>query len=315
VRRLTALSLLLAAAACAPGGDRPLWGDAPVQPLDLRGELATTEVPLLGEVELTLDLYVGEGLEVDFEPALPEGFDGAVAAREPRPLEDGGAWRRFTLLLRPTQLGELTIPPYEAKAKPEEGAEDGPVATTREWTVTVTTLLADSGPAVEAPAPLFPPRFEFLPWLAGGVALVALVAALWWWRRRAPKTDQTEGTPVPAHVKARRALGRLRNEPRSTPAQVERFYVEVSNILRVYLEERFGLHAPERTTEEFLAEIESGDTLTSEQRVRLRPFLTQCDLVKFARALPGEEVHLETFEIADQFVESTREDHVREGAA
>jgi hypothetical protein len=36
--------------------------------------------------------------------------------------------------------------------------------------------------------------------------------------------------------------------PRGTEAEVERFYVEVSDVLRTYVEERFGLRAPERTT-------------------------------------------------------------------
>ncbi len=40
-------------------------------------------------------------------------------------------------------------------------------------------------------------------------------------------------------------------------------------------------------------------------------FLGQCDLVKFARLIPQSEVHEQTFDIADAFVEQTRPDAVQ----
>ena len=113
---------------------------------------------------------------------------------------------------------------------------------------------------------------------------------------------------MPPHVNALRALQRLRGAPRTTSAQVDAFYVEVSSVLRVYLEERFGLRAPELTTEEFLLGLESGDQLARGHRAELERFLMQCDLVKFAAVVPGENEHLATFALAEAFVESTRAD-------
>ena len=37
--------------------------------------------------------------------------------------------------------------------------------------------------------------------------------------------------------------------------RIKEFYERISNILRHYIEHRFDLHAPERTTEEFLYEL------------------------------------------------------------
>jgi len=124
-------------------------------------------------------------------------------------------------------------------------------------------------------------------------------------RSRAPLPGEIA---VPPHTKALRALARLRGAARTTPAQVEAYYVEVSNVLRVYLEERFGLRAPERTTEEFLRELEGGDQLAREHRTELERFLSQCDLVKFAAVVPTEHDHLAMFALAEAFVESTRSD-------
>ena len=72
--------------------------------------------------------------------------------------------------------------------------------------------------------------------------------------------------------------------------------------------------------EEFLVEVEKGNSLDLAHRHGLRAFLLQCDLVKFARLLPQPSVHEETFKTAEIFIEATREDRtesgqLREGAA
>ena len=71
-------------------------------------------------------------------------------------------------------------------------------------------------------------------------------------------------------------------------AQPKPFCILVSDTIRVYLEERFDFHAPERTTEEFLHELQGTDLLSAEQKEKLGEFLERCDLVKFAKYEPGE---------------------------
>ncbi|CAN5212540.1 hypothetical protein BH23VER1_BH23VER1_07520 [soil metagenome] len=58
----------------------------------------------------------------------------------------------------------------------------------------------------------------------------------------------------------------------------------VSDILRAYLERRFGLRAPRQTTEEFLAAVaaDPGPPL-GDQRELLADFLGHCDLGKFGK--------------------------------
>jgi hypothetical protein len=62
----------------------------------------------------------------------------------------------------------------------------------------------------------------------------------------------------------------------------------VSDTVRFYLEERFTFHAPERTTEEFLHELQNTNLLLPDQKESLGEFLKRCDLVKFARYEPRE---------------------------
>jgi hypothetical protein len=162
---------------------------------------------------------------------------------------------------------------------------------------------------VEAPAPLFPARRAIWPWLAVVAAILALGGVLAWsWirsrRSGAPGVVQPE---LPPEVIARRALAELRAARLDSEAAVEAYYVAVSQVLRVYLERRFGLHAPERTTEEFLPEIERSGVLAPAQCRELRRFLTQCDLVKFAALHPGADVHGEVLATATDLVDRTAE--------
>ncbi len=67
-----------------------------------------------------------------------------------------------------------------------------------------------------------------------------------------------------------------------------RWYVgEVSDAVRGYLEGRFGLRAPEQTTEEFLAGLAGKELPGMGDSAGLGEFLGWCDLVKFAGWKPG----------------------------
>ena len=54
------------------------------------------------------------------------------------------------------------------------------------------------------------------------------------------------------------------------------------------MEERFEFHAPDRTTEEFLYELQESQLLTPSQKQSLADFLAGCDLIKFAKYEPTE---------------------------
>ena len=71
------------------------------------------------------------------------------------------------------------------------------------------------------------------------------------------------------------------------------------------MEERFNFRAPERTTEEFLNDLQRTDRLTRDQKDSLGQFLTNCDLVKFAKYEPGEKELRDLHASAVRLVEET----------
>lgn len=116
--------------------------------------------------------------------------------------------------------------------------------------------------------------------LAAGLATI-LALAWTWWRRRKVDVETARLTPPDEIARQRlQAALALINEP-------ERFCTSVSEAARGYLEGRFGLRAPEQTTEEFLADLGRNGRLAPVHRTLMEDFLTCCDLAKFAQVDPG----------------------------
>lgn len=69
-----------------------------------------------------------------------------------------------------------------------------------------------------------------------------------------------------------------------SPEKSRPYGIEVSGIIRRYVERRFGLVAPRRSTEEFLVEASASAKLEPAHRQLLAEFLGTCDFLKFARA-------------------------------
>ena len=77
------------------------------------------------------------------------------------------------------------------------------------------------------------------------------------------------------------------------------FYVELTLVVRRYIERSYGIRAPRLTTEEFLDVAQTDPSFPNDRLHNLKTFLSAADLVKFA----GVEA---TVEIAAQATESAR---------
>jgi hypothetical protein len=146
-------------------------------------------------------------------------------------------------------------------------------------------------------------------WLWAGAGLgVAAIAAVVLVRARGRKIARLVRILRPAHEVAYERLRLLVADGLVEKGMVKEFYERISDILRHYIEDRFELHAPERTTEEFLFELQSAGMLTTAQKATLAEFLNHCDLVKFAKHEPTSEQIQRTFDLTKDFIEKTKSD-------
>jgi hypothetical protein len=110
----------------------------------------------------------------------------------------------------------------------------------------------------------------------------------------------------PAHEIAYERLRVLIGQNLIESGKIKEFYEGISDILRHYIEHRFDLRAPERTTEEFLFELRNTDVLSKSDKESLAEFLNHCDMVKFAKYDPTKDQIQTTFDLVKNFIEKTK---------
>ena len=146
-------------------------------------------------------------------------------------------------------------------------------------------------------------------WLwALGIAGVTTVSIAVWVYLRQKRQAELIRIFKPAHEIAYERLRALVREDLIKAGKIKEFYELISNILRHYIEHRFNLRAPERTTEEFLIELATTEVLPAADKEDLGEFLKHCDLVKFAKYNPAAEQIQKTFDLVKDFIEKTKSD-------
>ena len=172
--------------------------------------------------------------------------------------------------------------------------------------------LKDLKPQAELPVPLDPLSFledrdnVVIATLAGGIAIAALAIYLWG-RMQSPMRPEP-GTPAEV---ALRELDRIASLGLDSDDDFKERYTMVSDCLRVYLWNRFGIPAPELTTLQTQGSLESVEMEASDAN-DLSRILNECDLVKFARFIPDEDDANRVIEQARGFVRSTGADSTAE---
>ena len=324
MRTRPARALVVAAMLClAPIGAHA--GDAPLQKTSTHGPVTATvalepTAPRIGDaVTLTLTVKSAKGVEV-LMPEFGEALD-RYRILDFVPHEgidpDGATEHTQRYRLLPPTSGPQDIPPllveFVDRRPGKQAAPEGTDAyelLTERLDFVVASVVPEGASATLAPplAPLPPrarPAAPPWPWLAGLALLLALLAPwlvrrLRAWRRRARQRS--------AYDVAAARLARLlaRAHPRGQEA-LHGFYVELSAIVRQYLEVRFELRAPEMSTEEFLAAVSRSPDLGHEHQRLLRDFLRGADLVKFAHKVPDAGENEAAIEAARRFLDETRE--------
>lgn len=289
--------------------------------------------PRLGDaLTLTLTVEAEAGVEVEL-PAFGEALGrfnivDFTPRREREEAESGGAaktvWsQRYTL--QAPMSGRQRIPSLRIEFvdnRPGQAGDAGPAESRELLTdsipIEIASVLPDGDVATElrpARGVLEPPRVSRFdrawPWLLAGVLLVLAAIGVVVWRRRARLRIR-----ITAYDKAMARLAQLEGRGLPGEEEADAWYVELSGIVRRYLEDRFGLRAPELTTEEFLHVAQRSRELTREHRALLSSFLEGCDRVKFAGYRPAENESRDAIASARQFLAETRlvEGSAREGA-
>lgn len=299
------LSLLLALTACSRTPSQTSAEATGTSPLSVSLSTNMIRVGDVFRATLTAVHPASDALSV---PDLSQGKDLVVRNRQAgrKVLADGRVQSTEAYDLTSFVVGEHTLSTDAVQFVHNDGTTTAvPFPTAR---FAVQTSLTSSNAAWRDIKGLAGWPGVFPRWVTG-LLLIALLAAIAAWIVHRfltkPRTILQYAPPPPPHETALASLKRLWAKGWIESENVEPFYTELSSIVRRYLEDRFRLRAPERTTEEFIREATTSRLLSAEHQLLTSGFLEQCDLVKFARHHPKRADMQNGYDAAERLVRET----------
>src|SRR3989339_1971542 len=226
--------------------------------------------------------------------------------------KDGYSVVERNYVLSSYEIGRHAIPSLKIKYKGSRG--EGEVAA-NEVIIDITGVIKEgelSGDIKDILPPIdVPTSFKrLIVWISVGTGLLLLSGIIcglvYKFKKRSKIQEQTFIKRTP-HEIACELLERLLKEDLIAKGLVREYYYRITNILRHYIEDRFGLLAPERTTEEFLTEMAHTNQLDATHKILIREFLERCDMVKYAKYGPSKLEIKETYDAAKRFIDETKE--------
>lgn len=269
----------------------------------------------LGElVTWTVEVEWPEGIRPPVvDPGRKLGDFEVVNARSDEAREIAGVGGRQTHAFELTvyDTGSHDIPPLDIKWRSEDGATTG-VVSTAVISIQVPEMegLDEAADVREARGPVEMVVSTFwrnviilsVPLVIGLVALL-----IWYLRRRARMRPERTEPEIPRPI-AEVALERLAELAARLPETDEEamvFYVELTEVIRVFIGKRYGFEAMERTTSEIGQALRiravskpAGEAVTE--------FLNDCDMVKFAKAPADRDTASTAVETARAIVQVNR---------
>lgn len=156
--------------------------------------------------------------------------------------------------------------------------------------------------------------YDFLPdwltdywkWILTGVILIiAGICAYLIFSRKVEVPLVPRKKPVPPYQLAMQRLNMLREENLWQSGQEKEYYTRLIDILRDYLQGRFGINAMEMTSQQITRVLNENET-TRMPNKRMKRILEIADFVKFAKVRPLPDDNNRALAEAVQFVEDTK---------
>lgn len=186
-------------------------------------------------------------------------------------------------------------------------------------TMTVTTFEIDTTTQIirDIKAPIKVPIMfqEFAGYLGGGLLLLALliIGGLYlkkYIEKRRNRVPEQVVEPESAHEHALKELQKIAGEKLWQGGKVKQYYTRMTDVLRVYIENRYVVNAMEMTTAEIVTVLKP--IVEKRQLELLSAILTTADYVKFAKYVPEFKENIACYDDAVAFVESTKLENVNQ---
>ena len=276
----------------------------------VEASIDTTHIRIGEQFRLTFSAKLNEGTSVrfplltdtfsDFEVVKKGTIDTVVAENQEKRL-------RQELTLTSFDSGYHVIPPMPFVFK--NGSSEDTVLS-EAMLLTVTTVAVDTTQEIKAIKDIVAVPFpwqDYIVYILPALLLVALGVYLWRrYNTSKPLIPRYVAPKRPAHEIALESLRRIEEEKIWQQGLVKKYYSEVTDTLRQYIEGRFNMPAMEQTTPEIIDQF--GRSVARPQETEILEFILRlADMVKFAKVIPLPPENEKIMQQAVNFVNATRQ--------
>lgn len=113
---------------------------------------------------------------------------------------------------------------------------------------------------------------------------------------------------IPAHIQAGKSLEEIHESKGWMKEDAKAYYTELTDALRLYIQNRFGINATEMTSGEVLEKMK--EIVTPEQYDEMQNLLATSDFAKFAKFQPYENEKMHHYGVVTDFVDKTKPEEV-----
>ena len=279
-----------------------------------------SEITIADRLNLKITVDIDETYEVKLPPIGEKLAEFGIVdyhTTAPELSKKGRKTISRSYVLEPFLSGDYTIPAMKIRFwKSGETDKDVHRLETEAIPISVKSLLPETLKDMKLhdirPPVSLPQSMTIWIWTAAvcGGLIIFGITGFYIYRKRRNATVIKAELYQPPHEIAFAELEKLVEANLIEKGQIKPFYHGVSNILRQYIENRFNINAPEQTTEEFLAGLESNTAFSFQFPVKfqglLKNFLKHCDLVKFAAHQPTTDDIQNTFDSCKTFILETK---------
>lgn len=302
------LVVLAAPAARAAASDITVKATLDSAALEM-GRVTALHVEVFGTINATDSTATAIALE------LPDSMKSVIEVAgitEPEVTDLGNGRARILrdIIIQSFDSGLYTLPPVLYFA-------DDSAYRSNETILKVYPVAVDSLKTINDYADVVSPNRQLLDYLPDWMvkwgwwvllAIVIIAAAIYIYIRKRkgatiiPAAPVKKEDPVDA---ALRQLGELREEKLCQRGEEKTYYTRLTDILRIYLHDRFGINAMEMTSTQIRRALRSHDATRMSTDLMSR-ILEMADFVKFAKVRPMPEDNVAVMNEAVKFVDDTR---------
>lgn len=264
--------------------------------VEMEATVDKKEITVGDPIKYQVELKLGEGVEIELPQIDKMGNFEVLDKQETKK----GELLTIVYTITAFKAGQDTIPEVPIKCIDVNG--DTIEVTTSSIAINIKSVLPTNLQDIkDIKSPVSIPRNVLL--LIIGIILICVIGGVlyFYYRKRLAKRSTQVLLTKPPHEIAYERLEVLKLED----GKIKEYYIEISDIIRRYIEGRYEISAPTQTTFELYREMRR---VKVELRTieLIRNFLNNCDIVKFAKYIPPIETIEEDVDAARNIIDRTK---------